>query len=162
MFIGARPVNADDVAEFVGWRYEAPYDAYNLTRPLVEVLDYFLGPTTKCHGILTDAGLGGYCTFGEDARVPGGDYQAAAVDIGAALKPELVGRGYGTEFVAAIIECAILTFDPSMLRVSISASNPRAMKVWMSNGFNETQRFHAREEMLGTKEFVIFERSLGE
>lgn len=162
MFIGARPVNADDVAEFVGWRYEAPYDAYNLTRPLDEVLDYFLGPTTKCHGILTDAGLGGYCTFGEDARVPGGDYRAAAVDIGAALKPELVGRGYGTEFVAAIIDCAILMFDPSMLRVSISASNLRAMKVWMSNGFNETQRFQAQEEMLGTKEFVVFERSLAE
>ena len=162
MFIGARPVNAKDVAEFVGWRYESPYDAYDLTRPLVEVLDYFLGPTTKCHGILTDAGLGGYCTFGEDARVPGGDYRAAAVDIGAALKPELVGRGYGAEFVAAVIACAILTFDPSRLRVSISASNLRAMKVWMSNGFSVTQRFQAREEMLGTREFVVLERSLGE
>jgi len=160
MFISARPVTADDVAEFVEWRYPPPYDDYAITRPLSEVLDYFLGSGTRCHAILSAAGLAGYCTFGDDARVPGGDYGVPALDIGAALKPELVGQGHGRAFVAAIIDCAIAAFDPPVLRVSISGANARAMKVWSSNGFTETQRFEAEFGVLGTNEFVIFERSL--
>lgn len=160
--ITIRPVKATDVAEFLGWRYEPPYDDYNLDLPPAEALEYFLEPGTRCHAILSDDDLVGYCTFGEDAQVPGGDYTTAAIDIGAAIKPELTDQGRGGAYVAAIIDFAIRTLDPTILRVSIAAPNVRAAKVWTANGFSETQRFQTPREILGSTEFAMFERRVGE
>jgi len=161
MPITVRPVSAIDVADFVTWKYEPPYDDYNLNVPLEEALKTFLDPATQCHAILEGDGLFGYCTFGEDGQVPGGDYTTVALDIGAAIKPEMTGRGRGASYVADIIDFAIRKFDPTALRVSIAAHNERAIKVWVANGFTETQRFSGPREILGTTEFAIFERILG-
>ena len=89
-----RPVSRSDVAEIVTWRYEPPYDVYDIDLPADEALVYLSGPDIRCHGILDDEGsLVGYCTFGPDARVPGGDYSKPAVDLGAAIRPDLTGVG---------------------------------------------------------------------
>lgn len=160
MFNLVRPVTAADITEFVEWRYGPPYDIYNLSQPLAEAVEYFLSPGIGCQVLETDEGLAGYCTFGEDARVPGGDYSIPALDIGAALKPTLTGRGYGTRFVAAIVDFVMRSSDAMRIRVSIAATNPRAIRVWIANGLAETQRFHTQREVLGTTEFVILERDL--
>ncbi len=162
MVITIRPVNAADITEFLDWKYEPPHDDYNIKMPLGEALEYFLDPATQCHAIVTDGELSGYCTYGKDAQVPGGDYTASAVDIGAAIMPALTGHGHGATYVAAIIDFAVRTFDPATLRVSIASPNVRATKVWIANGFSETQRFHTPREILGTTEFAMFERRLGE
>lgn len=49
MFTSVRSVTADDIAEFVAWRYESPFDVYNLTEPLVEAAEYFRSPAIQCH-----------------------------------------------------------------------------------------------------------------
>ncbi len=158
MFTLVRPAAPADVAEFVGWQYEPPYDVYNLTQSLDEAVEYFTSTATQCHVVEAEDGLAGYCTFGQDARVPGGDYSKPGLDIGTALKPALTGRGYGTDFVATIVAFAVGAFEPQTLRVSIAATNQRAVKVWIANGFIETQRFHTSQSVLGTTEFLVFER----
>jgi RimJ/RimL family protein N-acetyltransferase len=160
VFVSVRPVTAADVAEFVEWRYESPFDAYDLTQSATEAVGYFLSPAVQCHVLETDGGLAGYCTFGEDARVPGGDYAVAALDIGAALRPDLTGHGHGTRFVAAILGFAAARFGRVRARVSIASTNVRALRVWKANGFAETQRFDTQREVLGTTEFVVLERVL--
>ena len=160
MFTDLRPATAADVAAFAGWRYEPPFDVYDLTEPLDELTGYFLSPEVRCHAIETAEGLAGYCTFGQDARVPGGDYSAPALDIGAALMPSLTGRGHGARFVATILGFAAAAFEPEAVRVSIAAANAPALRVWTANGLTETQRFHTDRPILGTTEFVILERHL--
>jgi GNAT superfamily N-acetyltransferase len=160
MFTQIRPVTAADVAAFAGWRYEPPFDVYDLTEPVAELTGYFLSPEVGCHAIETAKGLAGYCTFGEDARVPGGDYSAPALDIGGALMPSLTGLGHGRGFVTAILEFAAAAFEPQTVRVSIAAANTPALRVWTANGLTETQRFHTDRPILGTTEFVVLERDL--
>ena len=161
VFSSARPATADDVAEFATWRYEPPFDVYDLGDAVADEIDYFTSPATRCHVVDTDDGLAGYCTFGEDARVPGGDYSAPALDIGTALRPALTGRGFGIRFIGAVIDFAAGAFGPTNARVSIAATNARALRVWQAHGFAETQRFHTDREVLGTTEFVVLERFLG-
>ncbi len=61
MFVTVRPVDATDVAEFIGWRYQPPYDAYDLALSFEEGLDYFLDPATGCRGY----GLGFVAAIGD-------------------------------------------------------------------------------------------------
>ena len=100
-----------------------------------------------------DDELIGYCSFGRDARVPGGDYSEEAIDIGLMIRPELTGQGLGTGFVVNIIQHAIETYKPGKLRVTILESNKRAMRVWEKNGFQRIQSFQRESDNLG---FVIF------
>jgi GNAT superfamily N-acetyltransferase len=153
-----RPVRPEDIAEFLGWHYEPPYDVYDLDLSPAAAVGYFMDPAIHCHVILVDGVTTGYCTFGADARVPGGDYTAPALDIGMAIKPDATGRGLGRQFVADVVGFAVETFTPERLRVSIAGANPRAMRVWAANGFVETGRFATPREVLGSREFVMMER----
>ena len=162
MAIEFRPAAAQDVAQFIEWRYEPPYDVYSLDMKPAEAEQYFLDPSVNCHSILADGDLFGYCTFGEDARVPGGDYAPPALDIGAAMRPDATGQGRGRDFVAAIVDFATAAFSPDRLRVSIASYNERAIRVWTANGFEELGRFDAPSEILGSTRFVLMGRAAQE
>ncbi len=142
--------------EFAAWRHDPPYDVYNITQPVDEAVGYFLRIGT--HVIDRAGELAAFFTFGSDARVPGGDYSVAALDVGLGVKPALTGRGLGRSFVKAVVQfAAATTADP--LRVTIAGGNQRAQRVWLDNGFAETQRFSSDTAVLGSREFVVLERA---
>jgi len=153
-----RPVTEADIRTFVEWRYDAPYEDYSIDQPVDEAVEYFLRPSTNCHAILRNGELAGFCTFGEDARVPGGDYSAPGLDIGMAIEPELTGRGLGAGFVEAVIRYACDAFDADRLRVTIAEPNRRAVRVWRGLGFTESERFRAPQTILGSRTFVVLQR----
>ncbi|MEZ4645379.1 MAG: GNAT family N-acetyltransferase [Chloroflexota bacterium] len=158
-----RPITAVDVRQFIYWQYEAPYDVYNIATgelnetAVAQEITYFLDPAINCHAIIDQQGmLQAFCTFGKDAQVPGGDYSQDALDIGLGVRPDRTGQGQGYRFVAAVIEFAQKTFQPTMLRVTIAEFNERAKRVWLGQGFVEGQRFTA---VSWTKRpFIIFTR----
>ncbi len=152
-----------DACQFARWTYEPPYDIYNLVADpdnanLVEAAaNYFLDPAIHCH-VLTDkqARVLAFCTFGEDAQVPGGDYGRSALDIGLGVRPDLTGQGLGKEFVTAVIQFAIQTFQPPLLRVTIAAFNRRAVRVWSRQGFIVVQEFEGKMER--RRPFLVLEK----
>jgi RimJ/RimL family protein N-acetyltransferase len=158
MAILVRPVTAVDVEEFVGWRYEPPYDAYDIAEPLEDVVAYFVRPDVECHALLEAGELIGFCTFGEDARIPGGDYSAEALDIGLGIRPSSTGLGRGAGFVDAVVAHAVATHPPSPLRVTIATWNERARRVWTRCGFRETARFTVDPPVMDAKHFVVLVR----
>jgi len=133
------------------WRYEPPYEIYSLTHPPSPAeVAYLLEPAYAYHQILDyslDEGLdlalrmAGFCSFGEDGQVPGGDYSADGLDIGMGVRPDLTGQGYGHLFVDAVCGFALQQFEPAMLRVTVAEFNTRALRVWQKKGFREVQRF---------------------
>ena len=94
----------------------------------------------------------GYCSYGVDAQVPGGDYGEKALDIGLMIKPELTGQGLGVAFAKEVIKNGIELYAPKKIRVTIAAFNKRAMRVWEKNGFQQTQDFKRGRDGM---EFVI-------
>jgi RimJ/RimL family protein N-acetyltransferase len=152
-----RPVTEADIRDFATWRYEPPLDVYNITQTIEEAVEYFMRPSTGCHAILEGGDLAAFFTFGEDARVPGGDYSAPGLDIGLGVKPALIGHGAGRSYVEAVVGFAHETSDAGPLRVTIAAENRAALTVWSRSGFVETQRFRAAETVMGSNTFVVLE-----
>lgn len=138
-----RPMDEPGVRAVARWRYEPPYDIYSLNREDEQVLvQTFLNPAYHYYQVRDQAGdLVAYCCFGPDARVPGGDYAAEALDVGLGLRPDLTGQGQGMAFVHAVLDFARRTFAPPALRVTVAGFNQRALHVWQKVGFRPIQTF---------------------
>jgi ribosomal-protein-alanine N-acetyltransferase len=151
-----------------GWRYEAPYDLYDLAdEPLLGLVRAFLDPQNAYYAIFDQEGvLVAYCCYGPDAQVPGGDYGLPAVDVGLGLRPDLTGQGQGLSYVQAVLDFAQQASDagsvvgalrtalpagvadPPPFRVTVAAFNLRARRVWEKAGFRIVQRFERAGDAL--------------
>lgn len=150
------PADEASAREFLTWTYEFPYEIYNYDPASFEKdLAYHLDPSNNLHSMYRDGELVGYCSFGRDAQVPGGNYSEDAIDIGMMIKPELTGNGLGSSYVASVIHHAVTEYKPKKLRVTIMASNLRARRVWEKNGFVTSQQFTGNMGDKGRSDFVI-------
>ena len=109
-----KPMDEPSAREILTWRYEPPYDIYNANPGGADAfVQALLDPAYAYHAIADECGeLVGYCCFGADARVPGGDYGTDALDIGLGMRPDLTGHGRGPVFFEAILDFARRTFAP--------------------------------------------------
>jgi len=152
------PVDEKSAREFLKWKYDPPYEIYNYNPDHFEKdLAYHLDPKNNLSSMYKENELIGYCSFGRDAQVPGGDYSEEALDIGLMIKPSLTGRGMGTGHVRDVIQHASAKYQPRKLRVTILETNKRAMLVWEKNGFQRVQAFARESDKLG---FVTFTRNV--
>jgi len=149
------PVSARAVST---WRYDAPYEIYNVAPDRIEEEVQALLDPQNAYYVLTDerGSLVAYCCFGRDAQVPGGDYTADALDIGLAVRPDLTGQGCGHTYVDAVLGFARRTFAPAAFRVTVAALNRRALPVWERAGFRPVQEFARTPDGLP---FVVLTRA---
>ena len=141
--------------EVVRWRYDPPYDIYNI-EDSDDAIQYAIDPRKGFFSMRDETGkLLGFCSFGDDGQVSGGDYRLEALDIGMGIHPDLTDRGRGAGYVAAVVDFAKKEFAAERLRVTIAAFNLRAQRVWEKNGFRPEQTFHREVD---NREFVILVR----
>jgi RimJ/RimL family protein N-acetyltransferase len=127
--------------EIIQWRYPPPYDFYNLAEG-EDTLAYALDPQNNLYALRDEnSQLVGFCSFGKDGQVPGGDYGQDAMDIGMGIRPDLTGQGKGLEYARCVLKYARQRFMPVRFRVTIAAFNRRAQKVWAGLGFRPVQNF---------------------
>ena len=123
-----------DARAVAAWSYEPPYDIYNVPpAQRDETIAAFLAGYHAAHR----AGeLVGFCCFGPDARVPGGDYRREdLLDVGLGLRPDLTGQGLGLEFVRSVVAFADETRRPPGYRLTVAGFNRRAIRVYERAGF---------------------------
>lgn len=157
------PLAAAHIPEILTWRYEPPYDIYNMGDgtadpvSLAEALEYFSEPKYHFRAMLRqpEGRLAAFCSFGPDGQVGGGDYSQPAIDIGLGVHPASTGRGLGGMFVGETIAYAEQNFDASRLRVTIAEFNRRAQIVWERHGFIRVDRFVSN---YGKRPFLIYVR----
>jgi RimJ/RimL family protein N-acetyltransferase len=138
------PIAKADACAIVGWRYGAPYAAYDCPADEADAtVRHMLDPANRYFAVRDGTGaLVGYCCFGPDARVPGGDYvDESVVDVGLGLRPDLAGRGLGLSFVQAIVAFAQERLGSPHLRLTVAAFNQRAIRVHERAGFRTTHTF---------------------
>jgi RimJ/RimL family protein N-acetyltransferase len=143
------PIDEATAREILTWRWPPPYDVYNpCDGEIEEDLAELLKPEYDYHAVYDASGrLMGCCCFGEDALVTGGDYSLPdALDVGLALRPELVGQRLGAPFVEAILRFAQVRAHPAYLRVTIAEFNRASQRLFEQAGFTVTQRFTSPEE----------------
>lgn len=134
-------ITAQDAEDIAAWKYPPPYEIYSLS---VDVIPTLLNPTNRYFVVKDGADRRvGFCCFGSEARVMGGDYLVddSILDVGVGMRPDRVGRGDGRDFVDAILSYAMKRFKSRRFRVTIAEFNQRSLKTFLSLGFNETHRF---------------------
>jgi len=132
--------HAEDLAT---WRYEPPYDVYDLAGADPEEL---LDPALGFHAVLAGDLLIGFRSFGADGRVPGWAYDDAALDTGGGLRPSLTGHGLGRAAIRAGLEHGRATYAPPAFRVTVASSNVRALRTVESLGFARVGSFAAARD----------------
>ena len=160
MHISFSPADEKSAREFLAWRYEPPYDIYNCPPEQVEeAVRYNSDLVNNVYAMFNPhEELVGYCSYGADACVRGGDYSEDMLDIGLMLKPELTGQGRGTDFAREVISNGEKNYAPQKLRVTIAAFNHRAIRMWEKIGFRQTQTFNRAGDGL---EFIIMIMNVG-
>ena len=135
-----RPIDREAAERIIAWRYEPPYDFYNLN---ASALPELLAPEHAYYfASMRHDDLVGFCCFGPDARVPGGDYNdASALDVGIGLRPDLTGRGLGAAFLFAVLEFAERELGATRFRATIAAFNARSIRVAERAGFIRMSTF---------------------
>ena len=150
------PLTAEQVRAFMAWEYAGSYAVYNMAPENEEDRRFFLDPENGYFGICNESGeLLGFCNFGADARVPGGDYGADAVDIGMGMRPDLTGQGMGVVYATAVFNFAMDHYPGQPQRVTIAAFNKRAQRLCSKFGFSEVSRFVREKD---GREFMIMLR----
>ena len=151
-----RPINRADVGLIASWRYESPYDIYNLVSPDEEDVQFFLDTQNGYYGITDEQGeLVAFCCFGPEGQVTGGNYSGNALDLGLGLRPDLTGQGRGLTYAKAVLDFARRTFNPTVVRVTVAQFNQRASRVWEKAGFQPVQTFQRNADGLS---FVVLSR----
>ena len=160
MRFSLKPITRADAEEISRWRYPEPYSMYDGDPSSVDSL---LEPRFLYHSVYDDDGeLVGYFCFGEDARIAAGRQlgvyeREPALDVGLGMKPELAGRGLGTEFVLAGLRFAEDAYSPPAFRLTVAAANRRAVRVYERVGFETVEAFGARTPS-GAREWLLMRR----
>ena len=138
-----RPMDEAAARAIVGWRYDGAYTLYNTAKEEIgATVRTLCAPQHRYFAIsLLDGDLLGFCCFGEDARVPGGNYSDAALDIGIGIQPVLLGRGLGRRLLRQALTFANQQYAPPRFRATVATFNQRALNLCRSAGFQESSRF---------------------
>ena len=138
------PINDEEARAVVSWRYEAPYDFYDMAND-PEGLEELLGPPERREGyyaLLSDGELVGFLSFGPGGQLPSFDYaDDGYLDIGLGLRPDLTGRGLGLEFLLAGLEFGRRHFVPVGFRLAVATFNERAIQVYERAGFRRGDEY---------------------
>lgn len=157
MKVTVEQLTRDQVRTFIRWQYAGPYAVYNMPVENEEdEMRFFLDPQNSYFAIVDEAGAFlGFCNFGADAQVPGGDYSAAAIDIGMGMRPDLTGQGQGVLYATAVFDFAQARFPNQAQRVTIAGFNERAQQLCRKFGFATADRFEREKD---GRPFVIMVR----
>jgi RimJ/RimL family protein N-acetyltransferase len=153
MLLHFLPMTEETAHAAVAWRYQGQYAVYDLDEESLPVL---LDPANAYYAAF-DAhdDLIGFCCFGAEARVPGGDYSdARLLDVGVGLRPDLTGRGLGASFMGQVLAFARQTQPARGFRVTIAAFNLRSQRVCERLGFRPAGSFR-RENRPDGMPFVL-------
>jgi RimJ/RimL family protein N-acetyltransferase len=143
------PMDAERAEEIAAWRYPPPYDIYDGEPSEASLMTRI---ESRYAAVLEDGQLVGFCCLGSEARVPGLRERVGVLDVGAGLRPDLVGRGRGARFLSAVMEYAWTEDPKAVLRVCIAEFNLRAQRAVQFIGFAP-----AGEHRTSRRTFRLFE-----
>lgn len=157
MPLSIQPLTEAQIRDFIRWQYDDPYAMYAMTdENEAESIAFFSDEANGYFAIVDETGLLlGFCNFGADAQVPGGDYTTEAIDVGMGMRPDLTGQGQGVDYAQAVFDFADKQFPHQPFRATIAEFNQRAQKVCLKHGFVVVDRF---ERLSDKRQFLILIR----
>lgn len=147
------PMTDHSAREYLGWKYQPPYDVYNVSPAHYEEAyqEIFRGKARH------------FTVFSNEEMIGVYKYtnQNGVMEISLGLTPSLTGMGMGSRFVQTCLDFALdrLKFKGNKFILKVAEFNQRAIRVYENMGFKETFR---EDEQSGKKTlcFVRMEKIL--
>nr|BBH90346.1 N-acetyltransferase [Thermosporothrix sp. COM3] len=152
-----------DATRIAQWRYEGEYEVYSFSAD-EETIAELLDRRSPYYAVHDEEGeLVGYFVCGTAATVADTDeprlfVEPGTLPIGLGLRPDLVGKGLGVQFVRACLEFARPMFTPERFCLYVLSWNKRALKIYERAGFHAARTF-LQENKHGESEFIEMVRS---
>jgi RimJ/RimL family protein N-acetyltransferase len=134
----ARIVNA--------WTYPQPYDFYNMGGEDEGIAELLNGEYYSVRE--ANDQIAGFICSGHSARIPGA-YEAGIyndpgyLDVGLGLRPDLTGKGLGSDYVKQAVEFLGKELGKSKFRLAVAAFNERAIRTYEKVGFLRGEQVHS-------------------
>jgi RimJ/RimL family protein N-acetyltransferase len=150
-----RPLTAAVAEQIATWRYDGQWRTYD-SRPEDGLLRAEAG-----YQAVADPATGalvGYVCTGAEARVPGLAEKAGVVDVGAGMRPDLVGSRVGSEFGAAVLGHIAVHAGTGdfLLRAVVLDWNERSLRLCARLGFRRVGT-HSCEQDGRQNTYVLLE-----
>jgi len=150
-----RQLTAADAGQIATWRYEGQWQTYD-SRPE----DGLLSAEAGYQAVVDPAtgSLVGYICTGAEARVPGLAEKTGVIDVGAGMRPDLVGGRIGSEFGAAVLGhiAAHAGSGDFRLRAVVLDWNERSLRLCSRLGFRRVGT-HSVEQDGRQNTYVLLE-----
>jgi len=148
-----RPMTVADAEAVCRWRYEGELASYDIPpAEFVESVECMTDPGNGFFAVRRGNELIGFCSMGADGQVPGGPYDDSAVDVGAGMRPDIVGKRVGSQFLREVVTFLRSMAGDAPLRATIASWNGRALAAAQAAGFHSRQTF---ESPSGTQYTVL-------
>lgn len=124
-----KPMNERYANEVVSWKYEGEYSVYDVDKKKADIEDLLNSDDYTCFVAVDDYDepLGFLeCTFDDDI-----------LELANFLRPDLTGKGLGSDYVSACIDFLIEYYDYAgeSIKLIVQNFNRRAIKVYERIGF---------------------------
>ncbi len=149
MRISVRPLAAADVDAMLAWRYDPPYDRYDIDADPSDV-ELMRAAVASGEGwyAADDVETGELVGFFE--FVVAGD----EIDVGLGLRPDLTGRGLGAGFLRQGLAFARDRWSPMTFALDVYEWNERAIRAYEGAGFARGEVYLRRFPDGNEKEFL--------
>ena len=124
-----RPMTEAEANEIVAWRYEPPYDFYDVPFD-VEQEREMLDPDYRNAHYWAARDVSGELVGFYEYTLEGDDLK-----IGLGLRPDHTGRGLGEAFVRAGMDFGLTLYEPERFTLAVVKFNERARKIYERLGF---------------------------
>ncbi|WP_414052963.1 GNAT family N-acetyltransferase [Macrococcus animalis] len=125
-----KPMTADDAKKILTWRYNPPYDFYNIVNSIAhpaEILDDVIR-TNHFYSVFNQDLIGLIELHSNENTCT----------IGLGLRPDYTGKGYGVAFVNQAVQFIQSTYpETTTIELAVATFNERAIKVYERCGFTE-------------------------
>jgi [ribosomal protein S18]-alanine N-acetyltransferase len=136
MNIEFRKPTAADASDISTWKYEGEYCFYNNDKTEAKK-EWALNIHKEKDAFVIyneENELIGNCSFDYDE-------DDCKYILGVQMKPEITGKGMGTEIVKAILNFGRQTYNFESIELFVAKFNKRAIRVYEKLGFNKTDEF---------------------
>lgn len=117
-----------DIEDILTWKYDGIYSFYDnsIQKEKIEWIESFIDSDDNFSIYNEHNELVGNCSF---------YYIEEFFCLGVQMRPELTGKGFGTEFVRAIINFGKKKYNLSYIDLTVAKFNKRAIRVYEKVGF---------------------------
>lgn len=137
-----RPLSRQEAESIATWRHSGQHAMYDIPHEARDTtISEMVDPANGFLGAFHEEILVGFCSLGSDGRVLGFAYDDSAADIGAGVRPDLIGQGGGVAFLTQAVQAISSRSGARDLRATIASWNVRALEAAKGVGFEEAATF---------------------